>query len=238
MDTLPGNAAASTQLLGCHIADADQFGSMSRQHRRHMTKRQEVCRGAHPTMAALPLISSAVLLNLTGPRVIPSLGLPNALHTSFDPSHTAAQVFSNNRFHLAYALCTSVFNPTSGHDERHPWPSLCMRLLQDNIRLGEERGLERSLVEQAANDDQAIRPEVGEGEGVELAPHTDARPQLCDETEGEAHHCTTAQPCQAHHCHPSAVPTKHPYIHTSCSAAGYRLTCWGMRAMVQPKWLS
>lgn len=68
-------------------------------------------------MAALPLISSAVLLNLTGPRVIPSLGLPNALHisfdpshTSFDPSHTAAQVFGNTCFHLAHALYTSPFD--------------------------------------------------------------------------------------------------------------------------------
>ena len=43
-------------------------------------------------MAALPLISSAVLLNLTGPRVIPSLGLPNALHirvTVGDRQHIA-----------------------------------------------------------------------------------------------------------------------------------------------------
>lgn len=42
---------------------------------------------AHPTMAALPLISSAVLLNLTGPTLIPSLGLPNALYNKcrYDP---------------------------------------------------------------------------------------------------------------------------------------------------------
>ena len=33
-------------------------------------------------MAALPLMSSAVLLNLTGPRLMPSLGLPNALQNA------------------------------------------------------------------------------------------------------------------------------------------------------------
>ncbi len=57
-----------------------------------MSSRQEACRNAHPTMAALPLINSAVLLNLTGPTVTPSLGLPNALHITVDPSHTAVYV--------------------------------------------------------------------------------------------------------------------------------------------------
>ena len=57
-----------------------------------------------------------------------------------------------------------------------------------------------SLVEQAANDDQAIRPEVGEWESIELAPHADACPQLCDEAEREPNHCT-APPLSGHRCH-------------------------------------
>lgn len=36
--------------------------------------------GTHPTIAALPFHSSAVLLNLTGPTLMPSRGLPKALH--------------------------------------------------------------------------------------------------------------------------------------------------------------
>ena len=46
------------------------------------------------------------------------------------------------------------------------------------------------LVEEAPNNHQAICPEVGEGEGVELAPHADACPELGEEAQREAHHCT------------------------------------------------
>ena len=47
-----------------------------------------------------------------------------------------------------------------------------------------------SLVEEAANDNQSIRPQVGKGEGVELAPNAHARAQLSQEPQREAHHCT------------------------------------------------
>lgn len=47
-----------------------------------------------------------------------------------------------------------------------------------------------SLVEQAANDNQAIRPQVGKRESIELAPHADACPELRQEAQREPNHCT------------------------------------------------
>ena len=83
-----------------------------------------------------------------------------------------------------------------------------LRRLPPSAIVAAARGLERtgralksnrgpkkhSLVEQAANDDQTICPEIREGEGVQLAPHADTCTQLGQEPQREAHHCTGPAP--------------------------------------------
>ena len=113
-------------------------------------------------MAALPLISSAVLLNLTGPRLMPSLGLPDALQSA--PMHqtmaypflAASSTATSLPLHLVatplyFRLITGRATVASAQHWSHGSTGGSSRACVEELRSG-------SLVEQAADDDQTICP--------------------------------------------------------------------------------
>ena len=144
---------------------------------------------AYPTMAALPLMSSAVLLNLTGPRLMPSLGLPNALQECSDASDTAHPILGTPTPVQHRIPC----DLTGKQRLSLPRPEVARP--ERTSSLGHIRSSSGLLVEEAANHDQAIRPQICEGESIELAPHTDTCPQLSKEAKREANHCTAVHTC-------------------------------------------